>query len=131
MKLDALVLEEGPLPQVPAEAARAAMLAGVRALGLEALPWDREARELRRAWSSCARRGRRDWPAASDAALEASLEEWLAPWLEGVTRREHLARVPLAEALRARLTWRSSASSTRGADAPDAAHRLRASASTT
>ena len=47
VKLDALVLEEGPLPQVPAEAARAAMLAGVRALGLEALPWDREARELR------------------------------------------------------------------------------------
>ena len=47
VKLGALVLEEGPLPQVPAEAARAAMLAGVRELGLEALPWDSEARELR------------------------------------------------------------------------------------
>ena len=40
----------------------------------------------------------------SDAALGASFE-WLAPWLDGVTRREHLARVPVAEALRALLTW--------------------------
>ncbi len=47
VKLGALVLEEEPLPQVPPEAARAAMLVGVRALGLEALPWDSAARELR------------------------------------------------------------------------------------
>ncbi len=40
----------------------------------------------------------------SDAALSESLESWLAPWLEGVTRREHLARLPLADALRARLS---------------------------
>ena len=31
---------------------------------------------------------------------------WLAPWLEGVTRREHLARIPLAAALRALLDHR-------------------------
>ena len=29
--------------------------------------------------------------------------DWLAPWLEGVTRREHLARVPLTAALQALL----------------------------
>jgi ATP-dependent helicase HrpB len=45
------------------------------------------------------------WPAVDDAALAASLETWLLPWLDGVTRREHLARVPLAEALRALLSW--------------------------
>ncbi len=105
VKLDALVLEEGPLPQVPAEAARAAMLAGVRALGLEALPWDREARELCARLEFVRAQGAGDWPAASSAALEASLEEWLAPWLEGVTRRTQLARVPLAQALLARLSY--------------------------
>jgi ATP-dependent helicase HrpB len=41
----------------------------------------------------------------SDAALGATPETWLAPWLDGVTRREHLARVPLTDALRAQLTW--------------------------
>ncbi|HUL18433.1 MAG TPA: ATP-dependent helicase HrpB [Steroidobacteraceae bacterium] len=104
VQLDALVLEEGPLPQVPPAAARAAMLAGVRALGLEALPWDREARELRARLQFVRAQGAGDWPEVSRAALEASLEEWLAPWLEGVTRRTHLARVPLAQALLARLS---------------------------
>ena len=46
------------------------------------------------------------WPSVSDAALLQTLDDWLAPWLEGVTRRDHLARVPVAEALRARLTFR-------------------------
>ena len=33
----------------------------------------------------------------------ATLAQWLGPYLGGITRREHLARVPLAEALRGRL----------------------------
>src|SRR5205807_2609795 len=40
LELDALVLEEQPLAEVPAEAARGAMLTGVRELGIAALPWD-------------------------------------------------------------------------------------------
>jgi ATP-dependent helicase HrpB len=46
-----------------------------------------------------------EWPAVDDAALAASLDTWLAPWLDGITRRDHLARVPLADALRALLSW--------------------------
>ncbi|MGB6450155.1 MAG: ATP-dependent helicase C-terminal domain-containing protein, partial [Steroidobacteraceae bacterium] len=33
------------------------------------------------------------------------LESWLAPWLNGITRREHLGRVPLIDALQALLSW--------------------------
>ena len=40
------------------------------------------------------------WPAVSDAALGEHLGDWLAPWLNGVTRREHLAKLPLTDALR-------------------------------
>ena len=111
LELDALTLEEKPLAEVPAEAARRAMLAGVRELGIEALPWDREARDLQariefvRAAAGAARTGEGAWPAVSDAALADTLESWLAPWLEGITRREHLSRVPLAAALRARLSF--------------------------
>jgi len=109
LELGALVLEEKPLAEVPTEAARAAMLKGVRALGLAALPWDRGARDLQ-ARSEFVRRAAGEaalqaaWPAMSDAALLETLELWLTPWLEGVTRREHLARVPLTQALQARLT---------------------------
>ena len=108
VRFGALVLDEKPLPQVPAEAATAAMLEGVRELGIEALPWTREARDLQARMEfvrGLALPELADWPAVDDASLTASLDRWLAPWLEGVTRREHLARVPLVDALRALLTW--------------------------
>ncbi len=41
-----LVLEEKPLAEVPPEATRRAMLQGLRELGLAALAWDRDARDL-------------------------------------------------------------------------------------
>jgi ATP-dependent helicase HrpB len=109
LELDALVLEDKPLAAFAADAARAAMLGGVHELGLDALPWDRETRTLqariefvRRELAGTAEADL--WPAVSDAVLLESLDGWLAPWLEGVTRREHLVAVPLAEALRTRLS---------------------------
>ncbi len=107
VSLGALVLEDKPLPDVPPGAALAAMLEGVRGLGLGALPWDRDAQDLRARLAFVRATLREDaarWPDMSDAALTATLEEWLAPWLGGVTRREQLARVPLLQALRARLS---------------------------
>jgi len=108
-RLEAIVLEEKPLHEVPPEAARAAMLEGVRRMGLEALSFGREVRELQ-ARIELVRGlaldgGRESWPDVSDGALEATLEHWLAPWLDGITRREHLTRIRLVEALLALLTW--------------------------
>ena len=45
------------------------------------------------------------WPAVSDADLAESVETWLTPWLDGITRKEHLARIPLMDVLRSLLTW--------------------------
>ncbi|MGH8269382.1 MAG: ATP-dependent helicase C-terminal domain-containing protein, partial [Steroidobacteraceae bacterium] len=107
LRLDDLVLEESALPEVPREEALAAMLAGVRQLGIDSLPWSREARDLqaRVAFVRALGGAFEQWPDLSDAALAASIGEWLAPWLERVTRREHLARIPLLDALQARLSW--------------------------
>ncbi len=106
--LGSLVLEEKPLLEVPADAARTAMLRGVRELGIAALPWERDARDLqariefvRAALGSDAVA----WPEVSDTALAGSLEAWLAPWLDGVTRRDHLARLSIVEALGGLLTY--------------------------
>jgi ATP-dependent helicase HrpB len=106
-QLGGLVLEDSPLARVPEEPARAAMLAGVRELGIAALPWERDTRELQ-ARIEFVRRALPagdPWPQVSDDALLARLDEWLTPWLDGVTRREHLARIPLADALRMLLTY--------------------------
>ncbi len=107
LRFDQLLLETRPLAELPAERAREAMLTGVRELGIAALPWDRDTRDLqaRVAFVRALGAPYSEWPDLADAALAQDLEEWLAPWLEGVTRRAHLARVPLAEALRARLGW--------------------------
>lgn len=112
LRLDAVVLEEKPLQDVPVEASRTAMLTGVREMGIAVLPWDRDARDLqariefvRRAVGDA--RGASDpaWPPVSDDALLATLNTWLAPWLDGITRRDHLSRLKLTDALRGLLTW--------------------------
>jgi ATP-dependent helicase HrpB len=83
------------------------MLDGVWELGVAALPWTAEAREWQarvlslRHWSP-----EEAWPDVSDAALQDTLEEWLGPYLEGMTRREHLDRLDLVAALNARLDWK-------------------------
>jgi len=107
LRLDGLVLEESALPEVPRQEALAAMLEGIRQLGIESLPWSREARDLqaRVAFVRGLGGGFERFADLSDAALAGSMSEWLAPWLEGVTRREQLARVALLDALLARLPW--------------------------
>jgi ATP-dependent helicase HrpB len=114
LQLDSVVLEEKPLPEIPVEAARAAMLVGIRELGIEALAWTREARDLQariefvrklRGSDGSGGQAANSWPAVSDADLAASVETWLAPWLDNVTRKEHIARIPLIDVLRSLLTW--------------------------
>jgi ATP-dependent helicase HrpB len=223
VRLDAITLEEKPLQDVPVEAARMAMLEGIRDLGLDALPWTRDARDLQARMefvrrlkegdpplaapsagaatnnaapaTSSARSGAASgsaagaasgsaagatsgsaagatsgsaagaasgsaagaasgsaagaasgsaagatsgsaagaasasaagatfravsdaaphaatapdddpWPTVSDEALAATTDVWLAPWLDGVTRRDHLARLSLPEILRGLLPW--------------------------
>ncbi len=107
LRLDSLVLEESALPEVPREEARAAMLEGIRQLGVESLAWSREARDLQARLAFVRRLGAdfERWPDLTDTALAASIGDWLAPWLDGVTRREHLARIPLLDALQAQLSW--------------------------
>ena len=107
LRLEGLVLEESALPQVPREEARLAMLEGIRQLGIGSLPWSREARDLqaRVAFVRGLGGSYERWPDLSDAALAVRMDDWLAPWLDGITRREHLARVPLLDALLALLSW--------------------------
>jgi ATP-dependent helicase HrpB len=106
VRLDELVLEAAPLAKPSAEAMLAALLSGIRSLGLAALPWNDKARELQtrmesmRLWQPKA-----DWPEVSDACLLESLELWLAPYLSGMRSAEHLKKLDLFSILAARLDW--------------------------
>ena len=85
-----------------------AMLEGIRGMGLEVLPWTAELRQ----WQArvlLSRTAQPDatpaWPDVGDAALLATLDTWLLPWLEGIARRTHLARLDLRTALHGLLNW--------------------------
>jgi ATP-dependent helicase HrpB len=104
-RLDALVLDDQPLRDVPPEQVTAALLAGIRELGLAALPWSSDAQSLRARIQFLHRTLGDEWPDVSDAALLAGLEDWLAPYLTGITRRAQFGRVDLGAALAARLDY--------------------------
>ena len=105
-RFDAIVLERRSVPARPEDAVPA-LLAAVRELGLDALPWSEHARSLRlrvqalRGW--CPELGLPDF---SDAALLATLEDWLAPFLSDKRRLDALQATELSQALSARLDHR-------------------------
>jgi ATP-dependent helicase HrpB len=105
-RLDALILDSRSLPTSDDERVVGAMLQGIVLMGLQALPWDADSRGLQARMEFVRKLGRSDLtglPPCDDTALAATLSEWLAPHLSGITRREHLTRVPLSRALRERL----------------------------
>jgi ATP-dependent helicase HrpB len=81
-----------------------ALIQGIRELGLKALPWRSEAESLRARISFLRRIEGENWPDLSDQALMESLEDWLAPYLAGISRRAQLQGIDLAAALSARLS---------------------------
>ncbi|MBI3672751.1 MAG: ATP-dependent helicase HrpB [Rhizobiales bacterium] len=99
-KFGALVLEEKPLASPDPELAIAAMLDGIRDMGLAALPWSDAANAfrarvafLRRLFPDAA------WPDLSNAALMATLAQWLVPYLASITRKAHLERLGMLQIL--------------------------------
>ena len=105
-RLGRLVLGERPLSAAdPALVARA-LLAGIRELGLDqALPWTEELRRWQARVQLVRQSDAAFWPDVSDAALTATLDDWLLPWIDGMSRRAHLAKLDLAAALQALLGW--------------------------
>jgi ATP-dependent helicase HrpB len=106
LRLDGLVLEVSPLSKPAPEAVLAALLSGIRCLGLAALPWNERARELQarlqslQLWQPAA-----GWPEVSDGWLLQNLDQWLAPYLSGMRSAEQLKKLDLFAILTALLDW--------------------------
>ena len=100
-RLGALVLDDRTWPDAPAEAMAHAALDGLRQLGL---PWAPAARRFR-ARVELARGGGDGFPEMTDAALMATLDDWLLPHLNGARTEADLRALDLTPALRAMLDW--------------------------
>ena len=104
-RLHALALEDKPLARPDVEKVRAAMVDGARQLGLGALSWSDDLVRWRERIAFLRQHAGEDWPDLSNAALLASLDGWLAPFLDGVSRKDHLTRIDLAAALKGLVPW--------------------------
>lgn len=103
-KLGALMLKEEQLRDPESEAVIAALLAGIRQEGLDILPWTKAARRFQQRiiFMRCHQMG---YPDMSDEGLMASLEEWLVPYLYGITSRAQLQQINLLEIFESMLTY--------------------------
>ncbi|GLU37764.1 ATP-dependent helicase HrpB [Pseudomonas sp. NBRC 100443] len=109
-KVGELVLSREALPGLDAEARSRALLGLVRRKGLELLPWTPELRQWQARVNLLRRldlegKGESEWPDVSDAALLASLEDWLLPYLGKVSRLAHFANLELPGILHGLLPW--------------------------
>jgi ATP-dependent helicase HrpB len=106
--LGALRLEEARLQRTDPTALTQAVLVGIREMGLQCLPWTKESKYLQQRLLFARATHSREpnpWPDVSDATLAATTEQWLAPWLSNVTRREHLARLDMHAVLSSFVDW--------------------------
>lgn len=101
--LGALALARRPAKVSPGAAATAALLEAVRRHGLGLLPWTESAAALRARLDFLHRQRPETFPGVDDEALLATLDDWLAPYLDGVTRFSALAQETLANALMGRV----------------------------
>jgi ATP-dependent helicase HrpB len=106
--LGAIRLAERRLENPDSARVTSALLTGIAELGLEALPWSKEARALRQRLMFAREfdtRASQPWPDVSDTALSATLDTWLAPWLTGMSRRDHLGRLDMTAIIGGLLDW--------------------------
>ena len=96
-RLGAIRLASGPDGDADPAAVRQALIEGVRAHGLDLLPWNDGARSLR------ARAVFAGYDALSDDKLLADVDDWLGPLVE--RRLDRIAPGALTDALRTILGW--------------------------
>jgi ATP-dependent helicase HrpB len=102
----AIVIERRSRPVVRDAATAALLASGVAALGLECLPWNDALREWQarvvnlRSWCPDL-----NLPDVADAALAATVDDWLTPLFDGKARLADLGSGELANALHQRLDY--------------------------
>ncbi len=106
-RLGALILSEETLARPDPSLVAAALLEGIREARLDLLPWTPELRQwqARVQFLRLVEGADSPWPDLSDEALLRTLEDWLGPYLDGVTTLDQVKRLDLSTALHAGLSW--------------------------
>lgn len=104
-RLGALILSESMLPPPTGGEADAAMIAAVRAHGLELLSWSLEARSILARLGWLRRVFGEPWPEVDEPVLLEQLEKWLLPFLSGSSNIAAIKGVQIEAGLRSLLPY--------------------------
>ena len=100
-KLGAIILEERPLDTKGHDEVQTALAEGVRLMGLSSLPWSAPSLMFRARINFLARvMAGSGWPDFSDQHLRGSVQDWLQPYLAGMSRKSQLAGLDMMAILR-------------------------------
>lgn len=100
MRIGSIVLQSKPLPDPDESHLTAAICNAIKKEGQHLLPFDKEVTQWQnrvmslRKWNA-----KENWPDVSTAALLASADEWLPPYLQKVRKPEDLKKLDLADIL--------------------------------
>ncbi len=103
--LGTLVLEEKQLDNPDPELINKALINGIHQTGLQCLPWRKSNRQWQQRLQFLHQHLSDNWPDLSNQSLLNTLDEWLAPFLTGMSRLSHLNTLDLQTALNTQLTW--------------------------
>lgn len=104
-RIGEVIINDEPWQDADPEAIQQALLKGIRLRGLDCLSWNDTARELQARVNFLHEQLDSTWPNLGDAALLETLDEWLPPYLGGLSRLSHLQRLDLHAILLADLAW--------------------------
>lgn len=105
-KLGAIELSESAT-SASGEDLLSAMIHGIRQMGLSVLPWTKHANSIRTRseWLRTQGLTEADWPNLSDESLLVKMETWLAPFLNGISKRVHLQRLDMSSVTEAMFSY--------------------------
>ena len=105
LRLGEIVIEERVLTDVSPEERTSAMLSGIRKMGIECLPWDKQARQLQTRINCLWKwKPELDFPNLSDTKLMSDLR-WLEPYLGSIVSAGGLNRLNMQDIFKAMLGW--------------------------
>ena len=108
-KIGALLLHRKTLQEMPLATKTNALLGYLRKEGLKLLPWKPEHQQWRaRIMLIHSSEPSQHWPDVSDDNLLATIEDWLAPYLDSVNTLQDFKKLDLKTILNALLPWEKS-----------------------
>ena len=102
-----ITIKSHPVKHIPAVEKRQALCSVIQKRGLNILPWDKATKQWQARVELLRQHkiGNLNWPDVSDTHLLNTVEQWLAPYLDNITKLDDFKKIKLQDLLSHLLPW--------------------------